>query len=1229
MSGAEVLAGIGILCNAMQIVTFGKDALEVYNHVRENGTVDPRLESYLADSATSYQEMKKQLFASGPLTSDQQEIVRIGEGAHNGLEKFRTYFTTLYVDENSRKGFRGKLRVAKSSLNTLFRAKELEDLAKNFERYQQLFQTRLIQRVCGQGDAAALLIQESFTYLNSTQQSMVRKIAQGHTEMSLLVSQKAVEVRDHVTNQHEETRSALGKYLSITEHNLHSYIADSTSVIRQDMTSRHDTEHQVRKYDQLMASLRYPEMNTRKCQVVENFPKTFQWILSNKGPSDYDNSSSESDSSGEDSGDEEDTDGGIGRVSQGHSDSEGKSDGEFYEGRHEAPGSGANQEERTSRELYDDDTSSTASRPETSVEFTKWLGSESKMFWISGKPGSGKSTLMKFIATNSAIPENMAAWRSDVHILSHYFWKAGHPMERNLKGLLLSLTYQVLLDRMALAQRLWGAMPAIRHKWSYGDWDMQQLENTLFWVLEAAEKNFLLLIDGLDESEELEKHVYMTDRNKNILDRLANLKDVKICVSSREEYTFSHHFQDVRKLRIHDFTKHDIRRLTNSRLKRMNFANSNDRERILQRIAAAADGVFLWVVLVLDSVVRAFRLDNNLERLLERIQKTPRDLIALVRDIWMRSGEDVDVPSYRACASRYFSLALARDGWLRNGQSILRFTLALASGEHALEGMLDLNHTWDLLELAKLCSKTENEICVVCSGLLEIVVSTKGNVLVPELLQPYEKMGVRFTHRCVIDFLRDTVDGSTLLKACEWRQGEALARKLGASMIFHRLFPDHLVSLKPVSGYSVRAHNGHSTKKQYILPQRYHGHVEGILQRSTNPSIPVPYQSIFLRKSYEWYMAKTFTDRIIWGCSGGSIFRHDPLKNGFFASMAKSASPSVMEKLIAALSVKEFLNALPAVFLGISTDLHFGNIAIYRGWQEEERSDRLHRLKRSSLTYQVLTRLLRLQEDECNGYVFQKASTGETRHDLQLLVCSWFLGTIDTESYEKCDDVVRNLDLEVLQLIKLTLPTPEDWDQSVLLFLRSKTNQAKGFMHFDPGRTEWCDSFVLVNLVTIYQIFLGFVQRSVSESQSVQRTPITAERLPDIWNRKELSLRIVLIMGDRYIAHICREENQHQDSQLLLDSLLTGRHLTAEEIATVKGRKGRVVVRDYESKSCSVASYLIAELGHISGLPMHPWSAWLVDDVSEHGEAEDLHVQVDEKSRELLKEIIEEVSQDL
>jgi len=724
MSGVEVLAGIGILCNAMQIVTFGKDALEVYNHVRENGTADPRLESYLADASISYQEMRKQLSASGPLTSDQQEIIRIGEDAYNCLEKFRTYFGQLYVEENLRKGLRGRIRVAKSGVKALLRAKELEDLEKNFERYQQIFQTRLIQRMCGQGDAAALLTQQSFKSLNSAQQSMVKKIAEGYTEMSLLVSQKAVEVKYHVTNQQDETRTAMGNYLSVTENKLHSHITESTSVVQRDMASRYNTEDEIKEYDQLMGSLRYSEMNSRKNQVIANFPDTFRWIFSGEGPwTEGFLGSFRGYSSGEDSirvvgSDDDSQSDDIHRsVNEDKSGYRDHFQGEYLddEGKREPPAADRHESEGTRSTFSHDSTASAESFRDDSTEFTRWLGSESKMFWISGKPGSGKSTLMKFIATSSETKEHLATWRSGTRILTHYFWKAGSAMERTFNGLFLSLIHQLLLNKVTLGQQLLKTMPDVRHKWSYADWNLRELRSALLWILDNSGDSFLLLVDGLDESEEFKSHMSLGPRSLIILEDLSKLQDVKVCFSSREEHIFSSNFEGVERLRVHELTKYDIQKLANSRLKSLNFARPSDRERILYLIVKAASGVFLWVVLVLDSVARAFFIDNSIEKIVERINHMPTDVLDLVRDMWGRSGEDGHVFGYRASASRYFNLALDNDG-----EHLSILTLTLASKEHDLESMLNPNRTWDKDELSSICSKTRKELSVVCNGLWKL-----------------------------------------------------------------------------------------------------------------------------------------------------------------------------------------------------------------------------------------------------------------------------------------------------------------------------------------------------------------------------------------------------------------------------------------------------------------------------------------------------------------------------
>ncbi|KAJ4138498.1 hypothetical protein NW768_002333 [Fusarium equiseti] len=1176
MSGVEVLAGIGILCSAMQIVTFGKDALHVYRHVRENGTVDPRLESYLTDASKSYDEMKKQLSASSVLTYHHQQVVNIGEEAHQRLQKFKAYFEELYVDPILRKGFRGKLRVARSGFKTLFHAKELEDLQKNFERYQQVFQTGLIQRICSQGDATALLAQESFRSLDTTQQSMVNKIAEGHTEISLLVSQEAADLKDHVTSQHEETRATIGTYLTTAQNNLCSHISKSTSVVQQDMTSRENSKDETIKYEQLMASLRYPEMNSRKNHVAERFPGTFQWIFTNEASWDENSDSAWTDISNDES------------------------------------------------DIL------TESSSNEWTKFTKWLGSESKMFWISEKPGSGKSTLMKLIATNSATREHMTPWRCDVRILSHYLWKAGTPMERGMKGLLLSLTHQALLSKTSLAQRLLEEMPELRQRWSHDDWDLQQLERTLLWVLETSAEAVLVMIDGLDESEELSGHLSMPSRGTNIFQKLRQLKDVKICVSSRAEYVFTHQFEGIQRIRIHELTKYDIRLFASSHLKSTYFTNRDERDYVIRFIVLLADGVFLWVALVLGSIVRAFRIDNSVGNLVERITHMPRDVIELVRDMWARSGDDGNLPSYRASASRYFNTVLA--GLTVSDTPCSFIDFVLASQDLDFEDVMDLGRKWEVAELVAMCSRTEKELYVVCHGLIEI--RPEGYIFLDELPKPlryYGKLAVTFTHRCVFDFLQDTGDGSSLLGACNWAKGEGEARILGINLIIAR-FMQRQFELDADSTLVIAG-------KAYVLTENVGTSTEGLLGLIDYPWTVASYGGFFLCKCYEWHVAGLAPDNL-WRYSGRSIFREDPLRSEFIASMAETASVSLIQRLIETLPVQEFLNSLPAIFRGLAPQI----------------SDEEHT---------VLTRLLKLQEDERSGRIHTKASTGETGEHLQRLVCIWFLGSFDSKDYEEdsvCDETVTKSELAILQLIKLALPSPDGWDQLVLLCVHDD-RRTSGFMYFS-SITVRPEAFVVVSLATVYEMFLrsirGFIATShyawelvqglptrslvgnlvdtnpwTKSSQSTRGTSISHEQLPGNRNEAELSLRTVMIRVreedgfDGFFSsyHHCKIEKQFEVSEPLLDSLLNGRCLTAEEIETVRGGIGKAVAKCYKVKD--VLSYLISELGHIPGLPMHPWSAWLVYDLSGHDGDGELRAQVDEKSRESFKKAIDEQSQDL
>lgn len=73
--------------------------------------------------------------------------------------------------------------------------------------------------------------------------------------------------------------------------------------------------------------------------------------------------------------------------------------------------------------------------------FTQWLHSQQSLYWITGKPGSGKSTLMKYLYNDPRTLENLAVWSKDhqLAMAGFFFWNSGSSMtiainERKMLG---------------------------------------------------------------------------------------------------------------------------------------------------------------------------------------------------------------------------------------------------------------------------------------------------------------------------------------------------------------------------------------------------------------------------------------------------------------------------------------------------------------------------------------------------------------------------------------------------------------------------------------------------------------------------------------------------------------------------------------------------------------------------------------------------------------------------
>ncbi|KAJ1325418.1 NACHT domain-containing protein [Microdochium nivale] len=179
-------------------------------------------------------------------------------------------------------------------------------------------------------------------------------------------------------------------------------------------------------------------------------------------------------------------------------------------------------------------------RTRTARKFSLWLRDPGqRIFWISGKPGSGKSTLMRHLA---GMPETVhaatGAYPDTIPImLSVFIWASGDKLQRSLKCLLCTLLYQLFSQNSVSAKATLSDQSSSFNmkKTTIHDWSEAELRKTLAGAIRSLPQPIYIFIDGLDEIDPVDG---TPERLLDFIRSVLTHNNIKLCVSSRPEVFF-------------------------------------------------------------------------------------------------------------------------------------------------------------------------------------------------------------------------------------------------------------------------------------------------------------------------------------------------------------------------------------------------------------------------------------------------------------------------------------------------------------------------------------------------------------------------------------------------------------------------------------------------------------------------------------------------------------------
>lgn len=256
--------------------------------------------------------------------------------------------------------------------------------------------------------------------------------------------------------------------------------------------------------------------------------------------------------------------------------------------------------------------------------FVKWREQHRGLLWIKGKPGSGKSTILKY-----ALKRLSKVYGPETQVFSFFFHARGHELQKSLIGFFRSILHQIL-------QRFPGSLNdlvdtfntkrmSISEPGKNWHWHLQPLQEFLKLGLPKILTRFpvVFFIDALDECGQ-RPALDLIEYFQRVLQCLPSKgRQFGICFSCR-------HYPIIPgngglEVVLEEENHKDICLFVKRRLLISNDLISTDNlnDGLFALIVGRARGVFLWAILVVREISRMAIEGESMATMKAEIARTP------------------------------------------------------------------------------------------------------------------------------------------------------------------------------------------------------------------------------------------------------------------------------------------------------------------------------------------------------------------------------------------------------------------------------------------------------------------------------------------------------------------------------------------------------------------------------------------------------------------------------